>query len=263
MCELLKDTGVAGRPEEYFEARRDTGVPPHPGDYLQSLPRTGAGIRDDPTPAAAPRYSSLAGLTSYAQHLRRTFELGATANGVFGAKLMWNQVPELHALAGGLPEYAGLEIGELLTALFGHPAYIWVSRRDKVRQAVSMWRSLQSRRWRSGDGDGGEPRPEPVYRYEGIAHLVGLFESTDRAWAEFFASHGVSALKVSYEDDLERDRKGTVAAVLERIGVTAPRGWHPREPTARQADPQSERWVAAYHRDRAQRRADPSRVVAR
>ena len=30
LCELLKDTGVAGRPEEYFEAMRDTGVPPHP-----------------------------------------------------------------------------------------------------------------------------------------------------------------------------------------------------------------------------------------
>ena len=26
LCELLKDTGVAGRPEEYFEATRDTGA---------------------------------------------------------------------------------------------------------------------------------------------------------------------------------------------------------------------------------------------
>ena len=54
LCELLKDTGVAGRPEEYFEARSDTGLPPHPGDYLENLPRTGAGIRDDTTPPRAP-----------------------------------------------------------------------------------------------------------------------------------------------------------------------------------------------------------------
>ena len=28
LCELLKQTGVAGRPEEYFEAQFETGVPP-------------------------------------------------------------------------------------------------------------------------------------------------------------------------------------------------------------------------------------------
>jgi LPS sulfotransferase NodH len=32
LCELLKGTRVAGRPEEYFEAKPDTGLPPLPGD---------------------------------------------------------------------------------------------------------------------------------------------------------------------------------------------------------------------------------------
>jgi LPS sulfotransferase NodH len=231
---------------------RDTGVPPHPGDYLEWLPRTGAGIRDDPSPSQAPAYSSLLGLSDYREHLERTFTSGTTANGVFGAKLMFNQLPELQALAGGLDEYAGLEVAALLGALFGEPAYIWVSRRDKVRQAVSMWRALQSRRWRSG-ATGPEREPELVYRYEGIRHLVARFDAEDRAWGEFFAGHGIPALRVCYEDDLERDRDGIVAAVLERIGVALPAGWHAPEPLARQADARTEEWVAAYHRDRARR----------
>jgi LPS sulfotransferase NodH len=259
LCQLLDETGVAGHPEEYFEAIRGTGVPPHPGDYLESLPRTGAGIRDDPTPSQAPAYSSLQGLTDYRQHLQRTFTSGTTANGVFGAKLMFNQLPELQALAGELDEYAGLDVAELLGALFGEPAYIWVSRRDKVRQAVSMWRALQSRRWRSGPGEAepeSEPRPDPVYRYEGVDHLVRRFEAEDRSWSEFFAAQGIPALAVSYEDDLVRDRQGTVAAALEHIGVSMPAGWRAPEPLARQADARTEGWVAAYHRDRAQRRDD-------
>ena len=101
LCELLKTTGVAGRPEEYFEAERDTGAPPHPGRYLRGLTRTGLGIRDDPTPPFSPAYSSLAGVGDYAQHLARTFAAGTTDNGVFGAKLMFNQLPELRALVLG------------------------------------------------------------------------------------------------------------------------------------------------------------------
>jgi LPS sulfotransferase NodH len=263
LCRLLDDTGVAGHPQEYFEAMRDTGVPPHPGDYLEWLPRTGAGIRDDPSPSEAPVYSSLLGLSDYREHLKRTFTSGTTANGVFGAKLMFNQLPELQALAGGLDEYAGLEVPALLGALFGEPAYVWVSRRDKVRQAVSMWRALQSRRWRAAGGRGTEPESNAVYRYEGIDHLVRRFEGEDRGWSEFFAGRSAPVLRISYEDALVGDRDGAVAAVLEHIGVAMPSGWRAPEPLARQADARTEEWVAAYHRDRARRRDDGAPGLSR
>jgi LPS sulfotransferase NodH len=138
----------AGRPEEYFEARAQTGLPPHPGDYLVGLPRTGAGIRDDSTPPQAPEYSDLRGLVGYREHLERTLRLGTTPNGVFATKLMWRQVPELRELAGGLPEYAGMDLAELLRQLLGDPVYVWMRRGDKVRQAISLWRALQTRTWR-------------------------------------------------------------------------------------------------------------------
>jgi trehalose 2-sulfotransferase len=37
LCEGLKATGVAGRPEEYFEAVPTTGRPRAPVDYLAGL----------------------------------------------------------------------------------------------------------------------------------------------------------------------------------------------------------------------------------
>lgn len=249
LCELLKETGVAGRPEEYFEAVRDTGVPPHPRDFLDGLPAMGLDIHDDPEQPEAPAYSALTGVSDYREHLRRTFARGTTANGVFGAKLMFNQLDELQALAGQLPEYAGLDAGALLERLFRAPRYVWVSRRDTVRQAVSMWKALQTRNWRDGNGDGGRSPPE--YRFEGIDHLVRRFGADEEGWRAFFSRHRITPLRLSYEDDVERDSEGTIRRVLEWIGEAPPPGWRPGQPTRRQSDARSDDWVAAYHRDRA------------
>jgi LPS sulfotransferase NodH len=253
LCELLKDTGVAGRPEEYFEATSETGLPPHPGDYLEDLPRTGAGIRDDSTPPRAPEHSSLLGLASYRDHLDRSFRLGTTDNGVFGAKLMWRNLPDLHQLAGELPEYAGLDLHELLERLFENPRYVWVTRRDKVRQAISLWRALQTRAWRlEHAGDGKQP-DELQYRFEGIDHLVRLLQAADEGWQDFLQRSEAPVLTVVYEDDLEPGAAGAVRAVLNHVGVPIPPQWRPREVLARQADALSDEWVAAYHRDAAGR----------
>lgn len=252
LCELLKDTGVAGRPEEYFEALRDTGSPPPPSHFLTDLDAGATGMLDDPNPPEAPAYSSLRGLSSYRQHLERTLRAATTPNGVFGAKLMFNQLPELSALAGALPEYAGLDGWPLLDALFHRPLCVRVFRRDKVRQAVSMWRALQSRRWRAGAGQHGAAG-EPAYDYDGIDHLVRRFEAEHQGWDEFLARYGVPALPIVYEDHLEHDRYGAVVTVLAHLGLAPPAGWRPAEPIARQADDRSEEWVAAYHRDRSRR----------
>jgi LPS sulfotransferase NodH len=253
LCELLKSTGVAGRPEEYFEACLDTGLPPHPGDYLAGLPRTGAGIRDDETAPPAPEYSSLIGLESYRRHLERTFRLGTSENGVFATKLMWRHLPDLQALAAQLPEYAGLELHDLLTKLLADPRYVWVTRRDKLRQAVSLWRALQTRTWRIEHPGADHSTPSLRYSFQGLEHLVRSLTTEDGAWSAYFEAHAIPAVTVVYEDDLERDPTAAVKAVLRHVGVAAPDHWRPPEPMHRQADGLSEDWVAAYHRDLAAR----------
>lgn len=245
----MKDSGVAGRPEEYFEAKADTGLPAHPGDYLQDIPPTGAGIRDDVRPPRAAEHSSLWGLPDYRAHLERTFELGTGGNGVFGTKLMWHHLPELERLAGRLPEYAGLDRHELLRELFAGPRYVWVRRRDRVRQAVSLWRALQTRAWRAHLDD--QASPALTYSFDGIDHLVELLRADDEGWQRFFETSKVPVLEVVYESHLEQDPKRTAGAVLNHIGIAAPYAWKPAEVMERQADGLSAAWVAAYHRDAA------------
>jgi LPS sulfotransferase NodH len=253
LCELLKGTGVAGVPEEYFEARADTGLPPHPGDYLTGLPRTGAGIRDDPTPPDPPEYSGLAGIGDYREHLERSFRLGTTPNGVFGTKLMWRNLDELHTLATRLPEYAGLDAHELLDALFAHPRYVWMTRRDKLRQAISLWRALQTRTWRLEHPGQATSEAELHFSYEGIEHLERALSADDAAWGVYLERHGRESVTVVYEDDLEIDQARTIARVLAHIGIEPPADWRAKVTTFRQADQLTERWVAQFLAERERR----------
>jgi trehalose 2-sulfotransferase len=251
LCRLLGETGVAGNPQEYFEAVAATGRPPHPGDFLGGIPHTGLGIRDDVRPPKAPAYSSLEGLPDYRAHLERTLADATSANGVFGAKIMFNQIVEVEKLARTLPEYRGLRGAPLLQAITGCPEpvrWIWARRRDTVRQAVSMWKAIQTRSWR---GDEARDDRAPEYRYDAIDHLRARFEADEAGWRRFFEEWGITPFVVGYEDDLEARRDDTVNAVLRFIGIDPPPTPDRGEPLTRQADELSAQWVAAYHRDRA------------
>jgi LPS sulfotransferase NodH len=249
LCELLASTGVAGNPQEYFEARADTGLPPHPGYFLAGLPRTGAGIRDDLHPADAPEYSDLRAVDGWGAHLERTFQLGTTDNGVFAAKLMWNQLADLEQHAAALPEFAGLAGSELLERLLGHPSYVWMRRRDKVRQAISLWRALQTRTWRLEHRAGDVSTPRLTYSFETIEHLRRRLSADDQAWGRYFLHSLVAPLELVYEDDISPDPAGAVARVLAHIEVDLPPGWKPDAGMAQQSDGLNEEWYVAYHRD--------------
>ncbi|MBV9606353.1 MAG: sulfotransferase [Solirubrobacterales bacterium] len=249
LCRLLASTGVAGNPQEYFEARAETGLPPHPGYFLAGLPRTGAGIRDDIRPTDAPEYSDLRAVDGWEEHLERTFRLGKTENGVFGAKLMWNQLPDLEQHATAMPEFAGLDGSDLLERLFSGPSYIWLRRRDKVRQAISLWRALQTRAWRAEHPTAYGGRPTLSYSFQGIEHLRRRLSADDEAWGRFFLHSLIDPLELAYEDDVAPDPAGAVTRIVTLIGVALPHDWKPDGGMARQSDKLNDEWYDAYHRD--------------
>src|SRR3954469_7169515 len=138
LCKALEGTGLAGQPEEFFEAKRETGCPAHGSDYLWDAPGVDLQelLGDDPEPPA-PDYSTLAGHDADRDHLRRALEWGTSDNGVLGAKIMWGRRADFLPLARSLPELHDLPERELLAALFPHLTYVWVRRRDPLPPAGS------------------------------------------------------------------------------------------------------------------------------
>lgn len=256
LCQLLASTETLGDPQEFFEARAETGLPPHPGYFLAGLPRTGAGIRDDLQPTDGPGYSDLRTVASWAAHLERTFALGTTPNGIFGAKLMWNQLPDLEQHAHSIERFAGLSGLELLEGLFDGEAgvrFVWMRRRDKARQAISLWRALQTRTWRLEHPNEDEDSQVLHYSFDGIEHLRRRLSADDGAWGDFFDQHEIDALELVYEENVEPDPEGSVRRVAAAVGTEVPADWKPQAETVRQADDLSDEWYGAYHRDAAVR----------
>src|SRR4051794_20983166 len=250
LCESLKSTGVAGCPEEFFEARVRTGRPRTAAGYFREpgAPDIGDILGDPEKLGPAPDYSKLDGIDDYAQHLERSFRHGTTPNGVFGAKLMWGHLDDFTNFDHRLPAYQGLPLDQLLPAVFPSPRYVWVTRKDKVRQAVSLWKAIQTEAWR---GDANPADHEPRYHDAALDHLVKMLADHDTHWEAFFARAGIDPLVITYEDDLSEGPEAATRRVLRHLDLPVPPDWSAPKHMSRQADERTERWVAQYRERRA------------
>jgi LPS sulfotransferase NodH len=229
LCKTLGSTGVAGRPEEYFERLRHSGLPREPREYFEGTA--------DPSilELLAPTRTGTADADDF--ELPRCLAEGTTPNGVFGAKLMWGYFGDFLARLGATPDGPAVEA---LTAWFGPPAWVHVTRADKVAQAVSLWRALQTRAWNAADA----PQAEPVYHAGAIAHLRDQLIAQDAAWRAWFTAKDLRPHVVEHER-FAADHAATLGGVLAHLGLEVEH--IPDPPMHRQGDERSDRWVTRFN----------------
>jgi trehalose 2-sulfotransferase len=146
--------------------------------------------------------------------------LGTTPNGVFGAKLMWNNVPHVLDKLWELPRFAGPDRAATFRTLFPDLHVIRLTRRDRVAQAVSWARAAQDGVWVVSDTDAAAPVREPVYSYDLIARLEGLLIEGEHGWPELCAELGVAPLEVVYEDLVDTATySDTIRSALDHLGI--------------------------------------------
>jgi trehalose 2-sulfotransferase len=247
LCDALRATGVAGRPEEYFQFRARTGQPRRPLEYFEGVedpevlgilgPRTRAEEDEE-------RYDP-GRFRRYEDYLTWAIVQATTPNGVLGVKVMWGYFNGfVTGLRWAVPGRQRLAVCELAPSVFPNLHYVFVTRRDKVRQAVSLWRAIQTWSW-STQQMGSENRPL-VYSEAAIDHLVRDIHEHESGWRAYFRSCGVRPLTVIYEDFVERYEE-TVRDILRYVGV--PEAGHVEivQPARRrQADELSQEWVDRY-----------------
>ena len=259
LCETLERTGIAGRPREYFEALKETGVPRRPREYFWGL-RSPEVLRLLPHDAQLDRDSERVATWNrddYAKHLDAAIREGTTPSGVFGAKMMWGYFNDFLELTRGIPRFGGMGDGSLLNAAFPELRYVFVSRSDKVRQAVSLWRALQTWVWRKAEGhDDKEPLPDQraVYSFDAIDHLLDQLRRHEDSWRGFFFRIGQRPLSVLYEE-IAGDLDAAVERVLDGLDLQRPDAASPlvQQPMHRQSDELSESWVQNYLEDVSRR----------
>jgi len=243
LCHALDQTGVAGHQQEYFEALSRSGLPRRPHEYFD--PERHANIverlafREMPDGMAKP--NPLWHPDTYDQYLAWALHEGTTSNGVFGAKLMWGYLGDFAELLRGIEGMGARPLPELLARAFPGLRYIQVTRENKIRQAVSLWKAVQTQAWKADDEV--QHAITPVFSFRAINYLVRQLTAHDASWDAYFLGLGYEPLKITYEE-LAESTDAVVERVLGYLGIPAPAGVSAPAPRLSvQADDMSEEWV--------------------
>ncbi len=165
LCALLDGTGVAGPAAGVLRAACPLGPPAPAARVLRTASRTPNLLELlAPTDPGSP---------DPGDPIPQALADGTTDNGVFAAKLMWTHLLDLAERLGRPADAA------LLRERFPDPRYVHVTRRDKVAQAVSLWRAVQTRAWRAGEVT---ENGNAVYHAGAIGYLAGQLTDHDDAW---------------------------------------------------------------------------------
>ncbi len=259
VCKALSETGVAGRPEEYFEALLHSGVPRKPEEYFigvddqsifDHLGQRGVGRDDQPR---SPHWSR----TAYDRYVEWAQEAGTTENGVFGAKLMWGYFGDFVSLLRNVPDYRDVPLAELLPEAFPGLQFVRVVRANKVRQAVSLWKAVQTATWRQDEGaaagNGSPPyqsfveqhRPNLRFHYGAIAHLLDQVMRDEAAWDAFFEHTRIKPTLVLYEN-FAADYVESTLNLLDRLGLEAPDDLDLSPKMKKQSDGINDDWTRRF-----------------
>ena len=161
-----------------------------------------------------------------------------TANGVYGVKLF----PWHFAKAAGQLDLLS-ELPDL--------KFIRLTRVDKLGQAISWTRALQTSQYRSSQQLQGDARYDP----EAITRQLHRLVAIDATWDAYFARTAQAALQLSYEGILQ-DPDRAVADVLAFMGLGRARADESKVTVKKQRDALSEEWRERYLTDRG----DPNKI---
>ena len=227
LCDLLADTGVAGRPDSFF---RRQSIPWWAHHFNVSI----AGWADEH------EFDQL--------YLSAVHQQGSGRTQFFGMRLMWESVGDLSKRLRSL--YPGLASDNAsFRSAFGQPFYVYLSREDKVAQAVSRLRAEQTGLWHvAADGTERErlkPGQAPDYDAHGLAEQVVELEGQDAAWMNWFVRQRIQPMRITYEE-LSTEPQIALASVLSALGLDPAIAETVEPRTSKLADNKSHEWVTRF-----------------
>ena len=219
LCSLLWQTGVAGFPDEYFNKKTE-------GFYERVL---GKGV-----------------MNAYSMVFDAILRLGSTSNRVFSAKLFWTDLAYIEQRFHASGSFPTSNAEKILNVLLCNISIIRLVRKDRLRQAISLYRASSTGLWSSLQEEGSRPRTSLIYDRFGISTAFSLLEEWERSWDLFLDRMHVSCLVISYED-LSTNFELVLGDVLAFVGADCgPSAIRERSCFEIQRDHVTDEWAARY-----------------
>jgi trehalose 2-sulfotransferase len=232
LAELLWTTDLCGRPSEYVR-REDKAI-----------------------------WGGLHGCKTFEQYLDFYLIRGWSSNRVFGAKLMWDQLARLARDLSGDCHLSDREIANFMDSAFDKCKYIFLIRRNVVRQAISYFRALNTGQWHRASNEVAVGQGAETFDFDKIEALRSEIERSLRRWKAYFAHTGVEHMTIFYEE-LVSDRKSCINSILDFMNIPG-RVLGELGPghLLRQSDETTEEWLSRYDAIVQSRRPGLSRNAA-
>ena len=224
LCKALESTGIAGNPNEWLYTHDEV-------DFLEHY-----------------------GSSSYAELQEHLWNLASTPNGVLGLKFSLCE-PYFSKVLEVLRQFPGCpQEDRTRAAIWGHAfpnsRHIFMTRRNKVRLAISWWKAIQTQEWHRKRGSLAQSKDlVDTYSFDAINHLYNESSMREAGIQEFFTEGGIVPLTVVYEDFIQ-EYKGTVKRILEYLELDPTLAAVASPHYEQLADDLTEAWVERFRQER-------------
>jgi LPS sulfotransferase NodH len=204
-----------------------------------------------------PGFESRWATTTFNDYRDALYKFRTDPTGTLSVKLFWADVMDLlrerdgstfnhlaRTQASFIVNDAYRQTMTILSELFPNPTFVLLTRRDHMRQAVSLSIAAQSRHWR---WFAGTPKRkslrEPDYQFDRIMRFIAEIQRKNGHWNRFFDANGIKPCRIVYEE-LASDYAGTLAKTFAYLG--RPDAAIPPPRLNKQADERSDAFCARF-----------------
>lgn len=227
LCKGLEETKIAGKPGEFFNVPADSSL------------------------------CEMHNVDSYHALQQKIWHLGSSTNGVFGIKhssfndrneQIYKEICHLKQLKPSDP----IELQNVLKDLFPNCKHIYLTRRNKIRQAVSWWKAIKDEQWHIAKGE--EKRNtdtdfyEKEYVYPAIRHLTREALLRECSIGAYFKHQQIQPLTIVYED-MVQDFNGTLRRILAYLALDDTQAAKVTPYYRPTATAESEKWVQRFRQE--------------
>jgi LPS sulfotransferase NodH len=144
----------------------------------------------------------------------------SSLNGVFAHKILRYSYEPFIERMRQLDGFGELAETEILKTLFPGLQCIYIRRRDRLAQAISLLKAEQSAVWHINEKR--LNHVDPVhFKWTGIDGLVRDLQEQERRWEELIKCAGVPCVEVFYED-LIREREAEMNRIINALEIKSP-----------------------------------------
>jgi LPS sulfotransferase NodH len=222
LCKAVESTGIAGKPREWFNC---------PPELLSTYRKT-----------------------DHAELQEYLWKLGSTDNGVFGINHSYYE-PHFSELTKTLRQFPACPSTTtsrtaVWESVFPAHRHIFMTRRNKIRLAVSWWKAIQSGEWHLSSGEQKKPIDlSNAYSFDAINHLYNECSMREAGIQEFFAEGNITPLNIFYEDFVQNYEQ-TVRSILDYLELDSQSVTIAPPALTQLADAVSEEWAQRFREER-------------